>query len=228
MQMQDYVVKYDHLSSEESLYNIPLRKEYLLSQIGRGKRVLDVGCLGGMISQLIKKQNNVVWGIDLNPAAAKAAQRRGIKVRIANIEEGLPFEDSFFDFINAGEVVEHIYDTKHFFQECHRVLRPKGHLIFTTPNLNSLENRVRIVSGGYLSMIGAYPEDHFGNHVRVFNIAKVRELCASCGFKLEEVRGIPALESKGRLFDLSLGFAGRLLPSLAKLLIVKAQKSGAN
>src|SRR4051794_7165336 len=122
MQMHDYVARYDSLSSEDTLFNIPRRKELLLSAIGRGKRVLDVGCLGGRISRLIMDQNNEVWGVELNPAAAKVASKRGIRVKVANVEEGLPFESMSFDAVNAGEIVEHLYDTKRFFEESARVL----------------------------------------------------------------------------------------------------------
>lgn len=225
MQMQDYVTKYDSLASEDALYEIPLRKEYLLSQIGRGKRVLDVGCLGGRVSQLIMEQNNEVWGVEVNPTAAEIARKRGIKVKIANIEDGLPFEDNQFDIVNAGEVIEHLYDTKNFFEEAHRVLRERGILLFTVPNLNSIENRIRVVTGGYLNIVGAYPEDHFGNHVRVFNLSKVKELCEQTGFKICDVRGILQLESKGKWIDQSMGIIGKMLPSLSKLLMVTARKS---
>ena len=115
-------------------------------------------------------QNNEVWGVEVNPTAALVAQKRGIRVKVANVEEGLPFERGYFDVVNAGEVVEHLYDTKFFFDEVHRVLKKDGTFFFTTPNLNSLENRIRVLTGGYLSMVGAYPEDHFGNHVRIFNV----------------------------------------------------------
>ncbi len=224
MQMQDYVRKVDSLSSEDTLFQIPLRKEYLLKQIGHGRRVLDVGCLGGKISHLIREQNNEVWGVEINEAAARAAEKRQIRIKVANVEDGLPFEDDFFDFIHAGEILEHLYDTKHFFEECWRVLRPQGVFIFTTPNLNSLENRVRILSGRYLAMAGAYPEDHFGEHVRIFNFEKVHELCWQAGFSVEEIRGIPILQPKGRMVDFSFSLMGRVFPKWSKLLMVKARK----
>src|SRR3954463_16239914 len=109
MQMRDYLIKYDNLASEDILYNIPLRKEYILSRIGRGKRVLDVGCLGGRLSRLIMDQNNEVWGIEVNPAAAQVASGRGIRVKTQNVEDGLSFEDNSFDVVNAGEVLAHLY-----------------------------------------------------------------------------------------------------------------------
>src|SRR5690348_16731056 len=114
MQMKEYLTKYDSLASEDALYEIPLRKEYVLSRIGRGKRVLDVGCLGGKISSLIMSQNNEVWGVEVNPAAAAVAERRGVKVKVADVEDGLPFESASFDVVNAGEILEHLYDTTKF------------------------------------------------------------------------------------------------------------------
>ena len=224
MQMQNYLRKYDRLSSEDVHLNIPLRKNYMLSRIGRGKRVLDVGCSGGKFSQLIQQQNNEVWGVELNSEAAKAAQERGIRVKLANVEEGLPFEDAYFDIVSAGEVLEYLYDTKFFFREAYRVLKKGGILVFATPNLNSLENRIRVITGSYLTMVGAYPEDHYGEHVRVFNMSKLKELCEQSGFHLQDVSGVPILSPHGKLIDHSLGWLGKMLPSFSKLLLGTARK----
>ena len=224
MQMRDYVTKYNSLASEDTLFNIPHRKEYVLSRIGKGKRVLDVGCLGGKISKVIQDQNNEVWGVEVNEAAAAVAEGRGIQVKVANVEDGLPFEAASFDVVNAGEVVEHLYDTKFFFMECHRVLKPRGMLIFTTPNLNSIENRFRILLGGYPSMVGAYPEDHYGDHVRIFNLEKIEELCHQTGFKVEDVSGAPGLEEAGLGLDRPLAWFSKVMPRWSKLLMVTARR----
>ena len=223
MQMRDYVAKYDSLASEDTFFQIPLRKEYILSRIGRGKRILDVGCLGGKMSRLIMDQNNEVWGVEVNPAAAAVAIQRGIRVKIANVEDGLPFEEGLFDAVHAGELVEHLYDTKNFFQECKRVLKPKGLLLFSAPNLNSLENRIRVVTGGYLDGAGAYPEDHFGDHVRIFNLQKIEELCEQTGFQVIDISGIPLLEPHGKWVETPLSWFGKVLPSFSKILMVTAQ-----
>ena len=222
--MDEYAAKYDDLAYEEELFRIPERKEYLLEQIGRGKRVLDVGCLGGQITRLIQEQNNEVWGIEINPTAAEVARKRGIRVKVANVEEGLPFEPASFDVVNAGEILEHLYDTKQFLKECWRVLKAEGVLLFSAPNLNSLENRIRVIRGRYPAMVGAYPEDHFGDRVRVFNVEKVQELCRETGFVLEDMRGIFHLEPKSSILSAPLAIAGRMLPGFSKLLVVKARK----
>jgi len=227
MQIHEFAERYDSLASEDPLYEIPLRKEFVLANIGRGNRVLDVGCLGGRLTDLIRRQNNRVWGVEINAAAAEEARKRGIQVKVADVERGLPYDNAMFDVVNAGEVVEHLYDTKFFFSECARVLAPGGILLFTTPNLNSLENRLRVVSGQYLALTGAFPEDHFGTHIRVLNAAKIQELCRQTGFEVEELRGIPTLASKGPVVDLGLATVGRLFPSLSKLLMARARKLSA-
>jgi methionine biosynthesis protein MetW len=224
MQMRDYLTKYDNLASEDKLFQIPLKKEYFLSRIGKGKRVLDAGCLGGKISRLVLDQNNEVFGVELNPSAASVAKQRGIQVKTANIEDGLPYADSFFDVVMAGELLEHLYDTKFFFQESHRVLNEGGIFLFTTPNLNSWENRIQVAKGGYLSMTGAYPEDHFGERVRIFNLAKIQEICDQTGFEIENVSGIPLMTSFGKTIDLSMGVLGKFFPSFSKLFMVTARK----
>ena len=224
MRMHEYIEQYDDLASERDLFSIPLRKEFILKSIGRGKRVLDVGCLGGQVSRLIRDSNNEVMCIEANAKAAEVARSRGLDVLVANVEDGIPCESASFDAICAAEIVEHLYDTKMFFQEAARVLRAHGVFVFTTPNLNSIENRIRVARGHYLGMAGAYPEDHWGGHIRVFNLEKIEELCGQTGFMIEKVGGIPALASHGGLWDRSMGWAGRFLPSLSKILMIKARR----
>lgn len=222
MRREEFVRSQDSLAFERPSVEIPQRKEIMLKAIGRGKRVLDLGCSGGQISKLIKDQNNEVFGIELNPRAVALAENKGVRVKVFDLNEGIPFEDSFFDVVNAGEVIEHIFDTKYLFEECNRVLKPDGIFLFTAPNLNSLPNRFRVLTGGYLSTMGAYPDDHFGSHIRVFNLSKIRELCRTTGFKLLEVTGIPSRSPDSlRRFLRPVTW---VLPQFAELLIIKAQR----
>jgi methionine biosynthesis protein MetW len=235
MHSHEYHARYDQLPSEDAWLAIPGRIEFLLERIGRGKRVLDVGCLGGKLSRVILERNNEVWGVEINALAAEAARERGIRVKVGDVEEGLPFDDDSFDVVHAGELLEHLYDTKVFFEECRRVLRPGGALLFSAPNLNSLQNRLRVASGGYLEAAGAYPEDHHGSSIRVFNLAKLGELCARTGFELVETRGIflpfvrplgtPGLLTRtlDRTVTRTLSVAARLAPGLSQLLLVHAR-----
>jgi methionine biosynthesis protein MetW len=223
MRLTEYVRRYDSLTSEAALYDIPARKEYLLKEIGRGKRVLDLGCLGGRISRLIKDQNNDVYGVEVNARAAEQAEKRGIRVKQFDLNDGIPFEDGFFDVINACEIIEHIYDTKYLLEECHRVLKPDGVLILTTPNLNSLKNRIKVLLGGYPALLGAFPEDHFGEHIRVFNLDKIHELADHVGFSVAHAQGIAGLTRRSLQYRLFAPLV-RLRPSLGELLVVKLRR----
>jgi hypothetical protein len=73
-------------------------------------------------------------------------------------------------------------------------------------------------------MTGAYPEDHFGGHVRIFNRDKINELCSQTGFEIEKLRGIPLLSSYGKLWDRSMKITGKFLPTLSKILMVRARR----
>jgi len=224
MRFSEFSRHVDVLSSEAPLFEIPFRKEYVLRQIGRGKRVLDLGCLGGRFSKLIKDQNNDVYGIEINPRAAEAASALGIKVKSFDLNDGIPFQDEYFDVVNAGQVLENIYDTKFLFEDCCRVLKHNGLFLFSVQNLNSLGNRLRVLKGEYLGSMGAYPEDHHGSRIRVFNVKKIQELCEQAGFQVLEIRGVPAIEKKFSYKVMKP--IVRVAPQLAELLVVKARKEG--
>ena len=223
MQLGTYLREHDSLAFEEILFEIPLRKEYTLAHIGLGKRVLDLGCLGGRFSLLIAERNNEVWGVEINPAAAAVAKSRGLRVKVADLEEGFPFADASFDVVHAGQTAEYLYDTKFFFTEAFRVLRPGGQLLMSVSNLNSLKNRIQVVTGGFLSRMGAYPEDHFGESIRPFNLHKIQDLCQQTGFQIEEIRGVPATLAPKPAARLLSGI-GLIFPQLSDILFVAAQK----
>lgn len=224
MKIVEYARRYDALAMEGPLFDIPVRKEYILKEIGRGKRVLDLGCLGGQISKLIKDQNNEVYAVEVNPKAAKVAEERGIRVKVFDLNDGIPFEDGYFDVVNAGEIIEHIYDTKFLFEECNRVLKPHGVLLFTFPNLNSLQNRVRVLRGDYLAHVGAFPDDHYGENIRIFNLDKARELCHYAGFRVVDVVGVPALAAGTMSYALLRPLVA-VAPQLGELIVVKARRA---
>lgn len=242
MKMGEYLSRYQrrsHSQEYKSPYGSSSYREQLLSDVGHGKRILDVACREGLIAREMMDQHNEVWGVEINSEAARLAKQKGIPVKVANIEDGLPFEDSSFNFIHAGEVIEHLFDTRFFFRECYRVLKEDGVMVFSAPNLNSLENRIQILKGGFVSHLGSFPEDHFGRHVRIFNLSKIKELCALSGLEIERVRGFffsdegeeasPGGLSNSRTLAngvrrVSDWAATRMIPGLSKYLIFKVRK----
>ena len=86
---------------------VPERIPLFVAAIGRGKRVLDLGCRSGALTQHFLEGNSVV-GLDVDAAALEKAAALGIEPVQANVEEPLPFEDASFDAVVAGELFEHL------------------------------------------------------------------------------------------------------------------------
>lgn len=230
MRPSEFIARQDGLAFEDEWLAIPERRERLLAWIGRDRRVLDVGCGGGKLALEIRRARNQVTGVELNPAAARAAEARGIPVVRADVEEGLPFADASFEVVHAGSVLESLFDTRQFLEECGRVLVPGGELIALVRNVNEIGNRWRVLAGGYPAGLGAYPEDHHGARLRAFNREKARELLETAGFAVEETVGLAAAEPSRRegaaaaWLHAGLRVGSRLAPGLAPWLLIRARR----
>jgi 2-polyprenyl-3-methyl-5-hydroxy-6-metoxy-1,4-benzoquinol methylase len=179
------------LGAQVALFTLPRRCGFLISHAGTPpKRILDVGCATGYIARLLQEVGHEVTGIELNPQMAAEARSQGIAVLEHDLEEPLDLEDSSVDVVHACEIIEHLFDTEGFLKELHRVLVPGGVLILSTPNLNSLGNRFRVLKGSSLPMWGAFPNDRHGSHVRVFNNATILNLLERTAFRPEDITGI--------------------------------------
>ena len=100
-------------------------------------RLLDIGCNDGAIALLLKHACNAdeVYGIDLDNDSISLAKEKGIKAFIVDLDNNpFPFPNDYFDAVFAGEVLEHLKDPDHFFEEVHRILRKNGTFVMTTPN----------------------------------------------------------------------------------------------
>jgi len=104
----------------------------LVSGVGTGLRILDVGCGDGVISEPISNMGNNVISVDL-PTITKLAQKRRVSSVVAGDAEHLAFASKSFDVILASEVVEHLWNPQSFFDDAYRVLKTGGYLIIETP-----------------------------------------------------------------------------------------------
>lgn len=104
----------------------------MISGVGKGLAVLDVGCGDGLLSEPISKMGNNVTSIDL-PTITKVAHKRHVSSVVAGDAEKLAFADNSFDLVLASEVVEHLWNPQSFLAEAYRVLKTKGYLIVETP-----------------------------------------------------------------------------------------------
>jgi len=117
-----------------------LRRDFLLSHVAAGERVLDVGCGEGVFAAELQRAGAEVLAADVaaEPLARAARAHPGLATRLIEPDGPWDLEDSAYDVVWAGEVIEHVADTTAWLSEVRRVLRSGGRLIVTTPDMGPL------------------------------------------------------------------------------------------
>ncbi len=101
--------------------------------------VLDIGCGDGMMLETVADLAQALAGVDGYSGAVDATRRRVplADLRVADLEQGLPFPDNSFDTVLFCDVIEHLRQPVFALEEIARTLRRGGRLMLTTPNANS-------------------------------------------------------------------------------------------
>jgi ubiquinone/menaquinone biosynthesis C-methylase UbiE len=120
-------------------------------------RFLDVGCNDGVFGIYIKNLFGCdVYGVDVSNYAKFWAIRNGLKFYHCPVEK-MPFKDSFFDIVNASEVLEHCFDAETSVKEIHRVIKKSGVFVGTVPHpdlgIKEYPRHQRIMTREYLKGI---------------------------------------------------------------------------
>ena len=156
-------------------------------QIPRGARVLDAPCGSGALTLALRDAGFDAWGTDVVP---DARQRLGEKFLAADLGAGIPCADESMDVVLSVEGIEHLENPYAFLREIHRVLRPGGRLILTTPNTASLRSRVRFFGSGF------YHQDprplnesarHPLHHISLRTFPELRYALQTAGLSLVDV-----------------------------------------
>lgn len=160
-------------------YELERRRGFLLSWVGPGDRVLDIGCGEGAFCGLLAAAGARPVGAEIAQEPIDRARRRHPDLRFELVEPHgpLPFDDGQFDVVWASEVIEHIADTANWLSELRRVLRGGGRLLLTTP-----WHGRRLALG--LALRGL--EGHFeptGQHLRFYTRRSLGGLLADFGFE---------------------------------------------
>ena len=99
-----------------------------------------------------------------------------------------PYPDGMFDLVLNCEILEHLpLDPTHYLCECHRVLKPGGALLLTTPNVLAFQNLWRLAaSHNIYDLYSGYGV--YGRHNREYTPSELVDLLQGCGFAIEQVR----------------------------------------
>ncbi len=108
-----------------------------LRMIGEGEKVLEIGCGEGYFMQLLSAKNCAqLKGLELNTKAIEVAEKKGLDVTNAFIEDFAAQHPGSFDVVCAFQVLEHIYPIQQFVSAALKALKPGGKLIICVPNNN--------------------------------------------------------------------------------------------
>ena len=201
-----------------------------------GLKLIDLGCDDGVWTmQLAARAGTTdVWGVEIVPERAAAAEQRGVQVTRGDLAERLPFPDASFDLLHANQVIEHVPDVDLFVSEVTRVLRPGGRAILSTENGSSWVNIGAAILGWQIFSLTNVSTKRFGignpfalhrgergelvswTHKTIFNFRGLKELCEAYGLVDVRVLGAGYFPLPARL--------GRVDPRHAHFITVSAAK----
>lgn len=151
---------WDTESEFKPLHEInPLRLNYISQHAPlEGKRVLDIGCGGGILSESIANAGAAaVTGIDLSEAALEVATLHSMEAGITNLnyeccsaEDYADRHEGTFDIITCMEMLEHVPEPENVVSACRKLLKPSGVAFFSTLNRNNKSWLMAIVGAEYI------------------------------------------------------------------------------
>lgn len=135
----------------------PLRMKFITDALDlSGRKVLDVGCGGGILTEALSKAGAQATGIDLSKDSIEVAKihaaQQGLNIdyRYENIEETVAKHAGEFDAITCMEMLEHVPDPSKIIAACSRLLKPGGHAFFSTINRTPKAFVMVIFGGEYI------------------------------------------------------------------------------
>jgi 2-polyprenyl-6-hydroxyphenyl methylase/3-demethylubiquinone-9 3-methyltransferase len=175
----------------------PLRLDWIDRHAGlAGKRVLDVGCGGGVLSESMATRGAQVTGIDLASKLLTVAElhalESGVKVdyRLGSAEELAQKEAASYDVVTCMELLEHVPDPASTVRACAALVRPQGWVFFSTINRNPKAFAFAILGAEYL--LGLLPR---GTH-EYAKFIRPSELAGHA-----RAAGLAAVELTGMTYD---------------------------
>ena len=173
----------------------PLRLEWI-NRIAplQGKKVLDVGCGGGILTDAMARSGAQALGIDLATKSLKVAQLHALEAQTPNVQyrevtvEALAAErPASFDVVTCMEMLEHVPDPSSIVRACAQLVKPGGHVFFSTLNRNSKSFLFAIVGAEYVLNLLPRGTHEYAKFIRPNELARD---CREAGLEWQHTRGM--------------------------------------
>jgi 2-polyprenyl-6-hydroxyphenyl methylase/3-demethylubiquinone-9 3-methyltransferase len=186
---------WDQSSEFRTLHEInPLRLEWINTCVTlAGKTILDVGCGGGILAESMAKKGAHVTGIDLSEKALKVADlhslESGVQIRYEMVaaENLAAREPGHYDVVTCMEMLEHVPDPAAIVQACATLVKPGGHVFFSTLNRNPKSYLFAILGAEY--MLRLLPK---GTHdyAKFITPAELSQFTRNAGLRIDILKGL--------------------------------------
>lgn len=180
----------------------PMRLEFVATRATLpGRRVLDVGCGGGLFAEALARRGATVVGIDLAPAmievAALHAMEAGIKVdyRRVSAESLQDSGEPPFDVVTCMEMIEHVPDPATTIATLARLVRPDGDVFLSTLNRNLKSFALAIVGAEYVMRLLPRGTHEYERFLRPSELASFGR---AAGLSLRDIAGLDYEPLSGR------------------------------
>ena len=173
----------------------PLRLTWIdgLAQL-KGKRVLDIGCGGGILSDAMARMGAFVTGIDLSIKALRVAQLHALEAGTANVnyqeisaEAMAEQEPAGFDVVTCMEMLEHVPDPSSVVRACSALVKPGGWVFLSTINRNPKAFVFAILGAEYVLQLLPKGTHEYAKFIKPSELAGYSR---DAGLELTETRGM--------------------------------------
>ena len=173
----------------------PLRLEWISGLAPLvGKKVLDVGCGGGILADSMARKGADVTGIDLSTKALRIAQLHALETQTPSVQyreisaEALAAEEpSQFDVVTCMEMLEHVPYPASIVRSCAQLVKPGGWVFFSTINRNMKAFALAIVAAEYvLKMIPRGTHEY----AKLIQPHELAAYCREAALELRQAKGL--------------------------------------
>lgn len=150
----------------------------------RFPKILDVGCAPGIIGTIKKSPKNI-YGLEYDAKLAKKAERNCEKVYQVDLNyfKKKDIQESAFDFIFCGDILEHLLDPQRALIELVKLLADNGFVVISLPNIAQIQFRLKLLFGNFeYTETGVLDK----THLHLYTYETARKLITNSDLKIIE------------------------------------------